>query len=366
MSSWAPIVHGRTAFVDYRSDLIVVPDGFTQADIEWARSYILATTESAEKLRGVLRWCVFRDTKRTVVGVTCEARQLSDRYYRDRNHRSLYVFLGYVANDPEAFLPPRELSHFSGLYEYVIDRWEEQSWEARGIRPEAYRFTLPHLEAAGSPEEELRIRLSSDKIGFFPADFDDELWRAADVLHGTVALGLPSLRQAEKGPFHHATVMGIDSPHYAPRPEEGSAEKRPAEKSSSAPKRPATDPRHFRKDPSAGPRPIRRPLCRLPELNLIKVLRKGMRVGFSAGDRLKEWLLPTQGYEPPPFRRDRETSIPPIPDSDGRTAESVAPPRRPSGIPEGFKKRSGGESADSESNKAWSSWDDGEDEETTR
>ena len=101
MDLWSVIVYGRTKEVDYR--FLVIPNDFQIEEQNWARKYIHGTTVYPEKLPGNPRWSLFKNHKHCVFGVTCMVKELvgSERKYeymaKDAGGRSLYIFVGYVA-----------------------------------------------------------------------------------------------------------------------------------------------------------------------------------------------------------------------------------------------------------------------------
>ena len=101
MDLWSVIVYGRTKKADYR--LLAIPDDFGEEEKNWALKYIHGTTVYPERLRENPRWSLFKNHKHCVFGVTCMVRELigSERKYeymtKDASGRSLYIFVGYVA-----------------------------------------------------------------------------------------------------------------------------------------------------------------------------------------------------------------------------------------------------------------------------
>ena len=81
-----------------------MPNNFTAQDIQWASTYIVATTQQARNLAGSPRWSLFKNDSYCVVGVTCMVRDLIKQsaadsvniMTKDDQGRPLYVFVGYV------------------------------------------------------------------------------------------------------------------------------------------------------------------------------------------------------------------------------------------------------------------------------
>jgi hypothetical protein len=211
MGSWYPIVHGRTAFVDFRSNLIVVPKIFNDTELEWAKKHILATTRAPEQLPGNPRWSVFQTPALVVVGVTCMASEVSPDMTREIvvvggrevERRPLYVFLGYASRRTVLGLPPRDLKLFGDLYQFVKDRWREQWYESRTKHVSTDPRELPEL-CAGSLAT---LNDDDDLLSVLPSSQADELWAsAANFPRASLCIGLPNSAAALEGVFHNATL----------------------------------------------------------------------------------------------------------------------------------------------------------------
>ena len=105
----APIVYGRTYEVDFR--YIVLPEdfqgnslvGFEIKEQDWLNNHIRSSTLAAEKLPKKPRWSILKNEKYSVIGVTCMADELAKENTKDRESRSLYVFLGFMYFDLQIF-----------------------------------------------------------------------------------------------------------------------------------------------------------------------------------------------------------------------------------------------------------------------
>ncbi|MEM9507547.1 MAG: hypothetical protein AAGA16_07630 [Cyanobacteria bacterium P01_E01_bin.35] len=139
---WAKIIYGRSYYLDFR--FITVPHNFTAQDIQWASSYIVATTQRARNLVNSPRWSLFKNDDYCVVGVTCMVRDLinpsqSDSVNsmtKDDQGRPLYVFVGYVTElnqqrHIEHFPPYRatSLDDFQVLYQEIEKVWLVKNYE---------------------------------------------------------------------------------------------------------------------------------------------------------------------------------------------------------------------------------------------
>lgn len=138
LAAWYPIIHSRTAIIDFRERLLVRPSWFTRQDINEARTFILSSTRDANSLvskaNGVVqqrpRWSQFGGQRFRAFGVTADAAFFSDRFTHELDapregasrKRPLYAFVGFAARSHEmtGFTPPRDTNLMSGLYEKLI------------------------------------------------------------------------------------------------------------------------------------------------------------------------------------------------------------------------------------------------------
>ena len=144
---WAAIVYGRSYHLDFR--FITVPHNFTEQDIQWASTYIIATTQKARNLAGYPRWSLFKNEFFCIMGVTCMVRDLIDRpgndlpeiMTKDDQGRPLYVFVGYVTqlSSPQLnnFPPYTEtcLDNFQNLYQEIEKIWSLKNYELDSRHP---------------------------------------------------------------------------------------------------------------------------------------------------------------------------------------------------------------------------------------
>ncbi|MEM7590834.1 MAG: hypothetical protein AAF383_04840, partial [Cyanobacteria bacterium P01_A01_bin.83] len=140
---WAAIVYGRSYHLDFR--FITVPDNFTAQDIQWASTYIVATTQQARNLAGSPRWSLFKNDSYCVVGVTCMVRDLIKQSLdsdlvnlmtKDDQGRPLYVFVGYVTElnqqqqlDDFPAYQAANLADFQLLYQEIEQVWLVKNYE---------------------------------------------------------------------------------------------------------------------------------------------------------------------------------------------------------------------------------------------
>lgn len=131
----APIVHARNAKHDFPSRLLVIPDDFSDSDIQWARSYILDSTACMELSGQEGRRVAFCNDKVVVIGISVFIEHLysacgkTTKYAKVDGNRDNYAFVGFVipkgmikkALDVPLFLLLEEYEKYMNL------RWEEES-----------------------------------------------------------------------------------------------------------------------------------------------------------------------------------------------------------------------------------------------
>ncbi len=231
MSKWSSIIYSRTYDTDFR--LIAVPRDFKAGDEKWALKYILGTTRSSEKLPNHPIWSFFQNENHRVVGVTCMAKELianapqeyqfSESMTKDSVGRPLYLFVGYVAQYPFPKIPSKELKNFSQLYQYVIDRWNEQSYRISSNQTK-YQYPLKEedwewakLEKDCNPNEiqsKCRFAFDTDlspKISVWPTADNQNLWFAASTYTKplSLCLDLSSQKEIEPTNFLNGTSFGV-------------------------------------------------------------------------------------------------------------------------------------------------------------
>ncbi|MDE5696717.1 MAG: hypothetical protein K2I96_04775 [Lachnospiraceae bacterium] len=131
----APIIHARNEKHDFPSRLLVIPDDFSDSDIQWARSYILDSTACMELSGQEGRRAVFCNDKVVVTGISVFIGHLystcgkTTKYAKVDGNRDNYAFIGFVIPKgmiKKAFDVP--LSFLLEEYEkYMNLRWEEES-----------------------------------------------------------------------------------------------------------------------------------------------------------------------------------------------------------------------------------------------
>jgi hypothetical protein len=130
MDNWAPIVYGRTKYVDFR--LLTKPEDFLQDDIAWAKKFIQSTTFNPQDLYNQSLWSLFKDKKHCVFGITCRASLLSKDFIEDSSGRSLYTFVGFASKSLSPRIPDLSLDIFRTVYtEAASVRWEEKDYQVR-------------------------------------------------------------------------------------------------------------------------------------------------------------------------------------------------------------------------------------------
>lgn len=150
---WAGIVYGRSYHLDFR--FIAIPQDFTSRELDWASSYIVATTRKARKLPSHPRWSLFKNNSHCILGVTCMVRDLlgeaeddqTSAMTKDDSGRPLYVFVGYVTKlERKKYLfdlPSYEgncLEDFQSLYQYVRDVWLVKHFNQESRQPQRTNY----------------------------------------------------------------------------------------------------------------------------------------------------------------------------------------------------------------------------------
>ena len=176
MDSWSVIVYGRTKEADYR--FLAIPNDFEIEEQNWARKYIHGTTVKQEELPGKPRYSLFKNHKHCVFGVTCMVEELiaSERGYermaKDASGRSLYIFVGYVAQINENFNPLNILPDLENIEffksEYLLislkESWHLKDYEVINKKIDEYPYKL-----------ELNYSTVTESIGsidkFIPPEF---------------------------------------------------------------------------------------------------------------------------------------------------------------------------------------------------
>jgi len=248
---WAPLVHSRTYEVDFRSNLIAVPNDFTDSEIEWVRKHILVSFRFAtyEQLRDQPRWMAFKSRRHCVVGVTCMAAEVSadKKMHRDIEGRPLYVFLGGVSRNPRAPLPPMDLELFKPLFELLRERFWEKSHDRDKDRICQFDYnekwplrSLPagqKLVTLNTKAEQLKVWSDEDRI---------KLWFSAEKCPEPVSLcmGLAQEADALTGPVLNVSIQGA-TPRLRPK-QPAETKSKPSGKAESSRSKPARDTKKMR------------------------------------------------------------------------------------------------------------------------
>lgn len=255
---WAPLVHGRTYEVDYRSNLLAVPEWFSATDLAWAMPFIQGTFDSflVKGLPEPVHWSMFKNERYCVVGLTCLAHQVSEDMNRDIGNRVLPVFLGYICKEVHApILPKMEIGaksseanpstgQFSELYRFVRNRWHEKR-QSNQLTPVKETFELEVANYELSKETNGKLNLQPEQTALWPISHpyhvladDQRLWSAASHYPGPVSLcmGLSRQSTAVAGPFLNATAYDVQRVVTLPKPVKEPIEqaKQPAEESQTA------------------------------------------------------------------------------------------------------------------------------------
>lgn len=134
----APLIHSRTFSVDFNSKFAVLPDDFSDSDIEWARSKILPATQNLDILNDV-RLVTASNNGKCIAGVACTLKLFAERngldaardFFCDNRGRFVKVFLGISINGATAnTIPDVKPADLWKLFEeYLAPEWKRQSPE---------------------------------------------------------------------------------------------------------------------------------------------------------------------------------------------------------------------------------------------
>lgn len=132
---FAPLIHARTKYVDFRSNFLITPCDFTEKDIRHAHSLVLDSTRFFELAGNTGRRVVFGNGKFVITGITIIFKELfnlcntTPEFCKvDREEgRLAYGFVGMalpISATQAVFDVPVE--NFSNIYRNgVAQRWEE-------------------------------------------------------------------------------------------------------------------------------------------------------------------------------------------------------------------------------------------------
>ncbi len=142
-AGFAPIIHARTRDVDFRSRLLVIPDDFSDADIQWARKYITDSTRYFELVGAEGRRVIFCNRSYIVQGISIMIRDLyrvcgrKPQYEIVDGGRENYAFIGVVAHRGELTHPvdiPQSW-FLEKFQEYMNLRWSDPVGPAASLEP---------------------------------------------------------------------------------------------------------------------------------------------------------------------------------------------------------------------------------------
>ena len=143
--STIPIIHARTKNVDFRSNLLVVPDFFTLDDIKWCHTYITESTRFFEMVDKKGRQVLFSNESYVVIGLSIFIRDLYElcnkapQYHLVDGSRTNYAFLGFLFRKKDI------LSPFNIPYEFYLEQYE-RTMNARWLDPTTPHSLLPTRE----------------------------------------------------------------------------------------------------------------------------------------------------------------------------------------------------------------------------
>lgn len=200
---FSPLVFSRTKDVDFR--FLAIPEDFSNADMEWAQKYILSTLLSSYELEQNPIWSLFSNSKYHIRGLSCRANQLSERNTKDKFDRELYLFVGYVAKN--VVYLPMQPSVFQPLYQFVHDKWEDDTKEAKNFLKKEYEIPIDaHFQKSN---EQFKVNSDSNKVWVHSTQKNEALWDFFSQLShpSSLCLNILSQKNAKEGIFLNASII---------------------------------------------------------------------------------------------------------------------------------------------------------------
>lgn len=189
-NEWAPVVHGRTAYLDFRPALLAHPEDFGKETVRWLHSdAILGSTRFAESLREHgPRWVLAYKDGKVICGVAAMNSWFSDDLTHEiaeaggkaTPRRPLFSFVGFAKQHTPGeplHLPPMDQALYRKIFdEQVRPRFYERrngtKWEiATKTKPQPIENTL-HIDPVKG-----QVNLSEAHI--FPHSAEKELFAQA-------------------------------------------------------------------------------------------------------------------------------------------------------------------------------------------
>jgi hypothetical protein len=208
-SQFAPLVFSRTKEVDFR--FLVIPEDFSEGDMEWAQKHILATLLNSVELSENPRWSLFNNSQHYVIGLSCRANLLSERNVADKFNRGLYLFVGYVTKNPEFI--PMQVDIFKSLYEFVHQKWEDDSIDARKLNKMNYEISLSIPLTVIQDAPRLDNNRNIAQVLVYPKSRNQELWTIFSQYRESVSLCLnvATQKDAKEGIFLNVSSVDYQS-----------------------------------------------------------------------------------------------------------------------------------------------------------
>jgi hypothetical protein len=245
---WAAVVYGRTRAAD--SWWQAAPHGSSTAG--WLAQFVYAAFAGGRGLDACPRFLVAQDSRRRIIGVACQAHELSGQMYSD-GQRELSCFVGWVA-DRSAVAESSDLAgpaleelrqqyaHWAApVYQEIMTPvWDLPHSPFR--RPAVTVPAAPPWdEQDGGVEYDLSERVPHPGEGLWPAGTWPALWAAALATTGsfTCVVGWPYARSARRDGVTHLGVA--DAPERGEPLVPARIVRAPAPKPSDAPE-PVSDP----------------------------------------------------------------------------------------------------------------------------
>ena len=196
----APIIHARTKDIDFRANLLVVPDDFSATDVKWARKYIVDSTRYFELTNNYGRHIVFCNEKVIVVGVSIRIEDLyelcgceTSEYALVDLQRTNYAFVGFVLKK-DTLKGAVDIPYTAFLEQY--EKYMNLRWN----------------DSLGVPGSMENTKASFQNFNFNDATFDENIAR---YMSGTTNYVVDSTLASSSAFVIHAIYAGLRKSKFA-------------------------------------------------------------------------------------------------------------------------------------------------------
>lgn len=218
----APIIHARTREVDFRSELLVVPEDFDRQATQWARTYIIDSTSSFELSGADGRRAAFCNGQYVVNGLSIRIGDLyrlcgkPAKYDTVNGTRANYGFIGFVLHKKD-LLEPFDIpySAFLDVYEtYMALRWEDSVDKQSSLRHTSVPYTMQEFPKAAevfSITEKKPKMVLSERVASRESMVAGTLLRMCVQEELAYCSDIPGAKSARESRFHIVSAMNADA-----------------------------------------------------------------------------------------------------------------------------------------------------------